>query len=179
MSFTPNDFPPDAKGRFDEFLVEAARSFAIKAHGDQKYGDEPYSVHLEDVLRVLDGKMIFDEAIRAAGYLHDVVEDTEVTLEALESVFPREVTSLVSAVTSEPGKNRKERNAATYPKIRANHKAVILKLADRVANVRRSLRSGSSTLSMYKKEYQGFRDALYYASLETAPFWEELDSILK
>lgn len=167
------------QSRLDETLVQAARVFAVAAHGEQKYGDEPYSVHLDDVYNILVAKSVFDFDVQAAAFLHDVLEDTETGLEALEMAFPSDVTTLVVAVTSEPGKNRKERNAATYPKIRANHKAVILKLADRVANVRRSVRSGSSTLSMYQKEYPGFKAALFYSSLDTQPFWEELDSLLR
>ena len=63
----------------------------------------------------------------AAAYLHDVVEDTEITLENLERWFPVEVTSLVAALTRLPGE--------TYPAfiLRVKHtgpEAVAIKLAD-------------------------------------------------
>lgn len=165
------------QGRFDDNLVEAARLLAIKAHGEQKYGEEPYEVHLAAVVAILHERFN-DPELDASGWLHDVVEDTSTTLQELSEQFPQSTIAIVHAVSSEPGKNRKERNAATYPKIRANHRATIVKLADRLANVRNAKASESKLLAMYKKEYPEFREALYYAGTDIAPMWEELDSLL-
>jgi len=63
-------------------MKTTAREFAIQKHGDQKYGDQPYVVHLDHVHEVLSryypGIM---QAYRDAAYLHDVLEDTETTVE--------------------------------------------------------------------------------------------------
>ena len=157
-------------------MVEAARIFALHAHGDQKYGEEPYEVHLSAVVAILHERFN-DSELEAAGWLHDVIEDTPVSLQELLKVFPESTVAIVHAVTSEPGANRKERNSATYPKIRTNHKAVIVKLADRIANVRNSIASNSKLLNMYKREYPGFRVALYYEAPDIFSMWEELDSL--
>ena len=52
--------------------VTHARSFAIAAHGDQMYGDHPYSVHLDTVAELLAP---FGEEAQIVGYLHDKAAD--------------------------------------------------------------------------------------------------------
>jgi (p)ppGpp synthase/HD superfamily hydrolase len=119
--------------------------------------------------------------MEAAGGLHDIVEDTPITLMDLKVEFHCYgadcdlLLKLVDNVTTESGKNRKERNLKTYPKIKSHPKSLVLKLADRLANVRNCIRTGSDLLSMYKKEYPGFREALYS---EPHPMWAELDKLL-
>jgi (p)ppGpp synthase/HD superfamily hydrolase len=53
-----------------------AREFAIKAHGEQKYGEFPYSVHLDEVATIAKP---YGESAEIVAYLHDVIEDTSVT----------------------------------------------------------------------------------------------------
>ena len=57
-------------------FVEEARDFAIKRHGEQLYGNEPYIVHLDHVHEV---GLRFGTTIeeQCADYLHDILEDTE------------------------------------------------------------------------------------------------------
>jgi (p)ppGpp synthase/HD superfamily hydrolase len=156
-------------------LVESARKFAIKAHNNQRYGDEPYSVHLQAVEDVLIEFNHVESVLRAAAWLHDVEEDTNYRT---DEEFAGIVSLLVKAVTSEPGLNRKERNAKTYVKIKANPLAIILKLADRIANARNAKASNSRLFGMYTKEYPAFREALRRPGIiETDPMWEELDRI--
>ena len=57
-----------------------ARSFAIAAHADQMYGDQPYSFHLDAVVELL---AVFGEQAQIIGILHDVVEDTDVSLQTV------------------------------------------------------------------------------------------------
>ena len=57
-------------------MLDQARAFALAAHGDQMYGARPYSFHLDAVVRLLSPYGIEAQVI---GYLHDVVEDTEVS----------------------------------------------------------------------------------------------------
>lgn len=157
-----------------------ARDFALKAHGDQMYGDHPYVIHLDDVRRILEYYGVTDKAILTAAYLHDVLEDTEVTAGELAELFGEEVTQIVVRVTDFPAKNRKERHQLTYPQLAKNHKAVTLKLADRIANVIRARELSGNTNSsrlfdMYKKEYPYFRETLYNNKLNHIKMWNFLD----
>ncbi|WP_405493760.1 HD domain-containing protein [Nocardia sp. NBC_00511] len=135
---------------------DAARRFAEAAHGNQKYGDGPYSDHLSAVRAVL-GDFGFGGEFGVAAWLHDVLEDTAVSRAELESTFGAGVTELVWAVTG-VGDTREERNADIYRKIAAHPAAVVVKLADRIANVEAS--AGTRYLAMYQREYPEFRSRL-------------------
>ena len=80
-------------------LVEAARLVAEAAHAGQvDKGGAPYIEHpafVADRVRWLGG----DEVEIATGWLHDVVEDTAVSLDALASVFPARVVEAVDGLT--------------------------------------------------------------------------------
>lgn len=160
-------------------LVERAKAFAIKSHGDQQYDGKSYSVHLDAVELVLIEFNHVTSILRAGAWLHDVLEDTDVTLLELEMEFPGYVALIVEAVTSEPGKNRRERNIKTYPKIEKYLEAIILKLADRIANVRNCINTrNAGLLAMYKKEYSDFRLALKNDHPDTKEMWFYLDILL-
>ena len=76
-------------------IPNQAREFAIAKHGTQKYGDRPYSYHLALVSQVLsDFGYAADEAIAAAGWLHDTLEDTETAYEVLVSEFGKETADI-------------------------------------------------------------------------------------
>lgn len=161
-----------------ENLFEQARTYAVHAHGEQKYGEHSYSVHLDDVDNILREFFHDSPTMRAAGQLHDVVEDTGKTLDDLrEAMFPEGVIYLVDGVTSVPGPNRKTRNALTYPKIAEDLKRTTLKLADRIANGRRSAAENPGLHMMYRGEYPTFKAALYTADTSVAPMWAELDKL--
>lgn len=154
-----------------------AKEFAIKAHGEQKYGDFPYATHLQAVVSVLDRFEVTHPNIIAAAWLHDVLEDTPTEWLDITENFGDDVADLVWAVTNEPGKNRKERMLKTYPKIRVfGPQAVTLKLADRIANVEHSIRHKTRHLEMYQREYPAFRYALYQPG-ECDAMWQWLLTI--
>lgn len=143
----------------------SAQRLAVDCHGEQKYGDHPYHEHLEEVVQILQrfGAHLDNEAtapLLVAGWLHDTVEDTALTREEVEARFGAVVATLVWRVTDEPGRNRKERKAATYGKLAECEDAVILKLADRIANVESSIREHPGLLQMYRKEHETFEAAL-------------------
>jgi guanosine-3',5'-bis(diphosphate) 3'-pyrophosphohydrolase len=159
-------------------LEKKAFDLAKVFHQNQKYGNEPYTKHLEDVVAVLKKFGITNSCLLAAAWLHDAVEDTPLTLEKVEEEFGNDVASLVYAVTTEPGKNRKERNAKTYPKIKSRNEAIYLKLADRIANVQASLENNIKKLKMYQNEFSDFKMALKQPGVadEMWSFLEELIS---
>ena len=83
----------------DVDLICRAFNFAYQLHeGQTRKSGEPYIAHpvaVASILRDLGG----DKAMIAAGFLHDVVEDTEVTVEEIEQMFGQEVALLVEGVT--------------------------------------------------------------------------------
>lgn len=129
-----------------------AREFAVAAHGDQRYGDRPYVEHLAAVVDVLEEFGFSDEYV-AAGWLHDVVEDTDVTEADIQAAFGEQVAKLVSAVSG--GGNRETHVASIYEKIEAYPDAAFLKLADRIANVEACARGDKHSIR-YAREHPRF-----------------------
>jgi (p)ppGpp synthase/HD superfamily hydrolase len=159
--------------------LQAAQALAATAHKDQTYGETlPYVKHLADVVGVLKRFNINDEDLLVAGWLHDVVEDTDTTVNQVELMFGRRVADLVHRVTNEEGKNRRERHEKTYPKIQASDDAITLKLADRIANIEASYElNDEGKMEMYAKEYKGFRTKLYKPGVHDA-MWRHLDFLI-
>lgn len=159
---------------------QKARDFAIEAHGDQKYGDHPYEYHLTRVNEVMMRHPIAGSYLITvmAGWLHDVLEDTDVSREELKRQFGERITDIVYRVSDETGATRKERKEKTYHKIRGHIPATVVKLCDRIANVEAS-RNVPKKLNMYKAEYPDFRLQL---RLKEHTFldnlWGELDQLL-
>ncbi|MGR9045991.1 MAG: HD domain-containing protein [Gammaproteobacteria bacterium] len=161
-------------------MIKHARSFAIDAHGDQQYGDRPYAYHLD---RVANHLVPYGEIALVIGYLHDVVEDTAIGLEAIALEFGDRVADCVGLLTDEPGANRKERKARTYEKL--SHVAgdaelaLVVKAADRLANVEACIADRKFSLyEVYRKEHAAFKEAAYREGL-CDPIWDELDSLLQ
>ena len=83
-------------------LISRAEEFARRAHGDirqvRKYTGEPYIDHPRRVAEIV-ASVTDDPVLIAAAWLHDVVEDTPVSMEEIESLFGKEVAGIVSFVT--------------------------------------------------------------------------------
>lgn len=161
-------------------MLTKARAFAVQAHGDQTYGDKPYSFHLDMVAGNLAP---YGEQAQVVGYLHDVVEDTNVTKEAVEEEFGSFVAECVGLLTDEQGANRKERKAKTYEKLSRvsgpTQLALVVKVADRLANVKACAADGKRALwEVYLSEQATFKGAAYRAGL-CDPLWAELDELLQ
>lgn len=152
-------------------LVQKAQQFAISAHGDQKYGQFGYSKHLEHVVNVLHRFHRDTPVLLAAAWLHDTVEDTGVSLRDLHG-FPSEVIAIVDAVSDPKNGNRDDKKAISLPKIRRIPNAIILKLADRIANV-----EVGGKLQKYRKEQETFHKALYVPGMADE-MWNYLDGML-
>ena len=169
------------------FSVAEARAFAVKAHGEQLYGQHPYVVHLDDVHDILHehGQPPLPTTRLVIAYLHDVVEDTSITLSEIKTRFGDVVAGCVDLLTDGPGDSRKERKAATYTRLEAVpsdgplHHALVVKAADRLANVRRSVDESNQRLFvMYQSEHTDFRAAAFRTGLVES-IWEELDRALR
>lgn len=158
-------------------LVKEAAYFAISAHGNQTYDGYPYYYHLEEVVDILREFGYTDDKYIISGYLHDTLEDTAMSYNDIKKRFGVEIAEIVYAVTDELGRNRKDRKEKTYPKIKANKDAIIVKLADRIYNMRNSFLKGHKMSDLYLKEYNGFRSALDTNDYELDGLWIELDNM--
>lgn len=160
-------------------MKDRAREFAIAAHGDQKYGVHPYHVHLDAVAKIASD---FGEIAEVIAYLHDVVEDTEVTLDEIENKFGSLVAESVGILTDESGHSRAERKSRTYSKMASvtgdAEIALVVKAADRLANLRACV-SGNNMqlLAIYKKEHPVFKESVY-RSKACDDIWLELEEII-
>ena len=101
--------------RVDRDRLGACFDYAGHAHGDQRRDSgQPYLTHVVEVCRiVLDlFESRLDTTLACAALLHDVVEDTEVTLADVEKQYGKEVASLVEGVTKLSGLHFDSREAA-------------------------------------------------------------------
>jgi RelA/SpoT family (p)ppGpp synthetase len=126
-----------------ESLLAGAFHFSYQLHAGQfRASGEPYIVHpvaVADLLREIGA----GPSVIAAGFLHDVVEDTQVSPEELEAHFGPEVRGLVEGVTKLGGihfNNRTEAQAENLRKMflamASDIRVVLVKLADRLHNMR-------------------------------------------
>lgn len=120
-------------------VIEKARIFAVKAHYGQvrkSNPDKPMIIHPIDVANILE-EYGFDENVISAGYLHDVVEDTEYTIDDIEKEFGLDIASLVVG-DSEPDKClswevRKQHTIDVIKGLDLRHKAIVC--ADKISNL--------------------------------------------
>ena len=161
-------------------MKEEARDFAVAAHGDQKYGIHPYHVHLDAVAEI---SRPYGEIAEAVAYLHDVVEDTDVSVDQIEERFGPLVAEAVGILTDEPGKNRKERKAKTYAKMAdvsgEAEIALVVKAADRLANMRACVADDNQRLlGVYRKEHPTFKKSVYRAGA-CDEIWAEPEELVQ
>jgi (p)ppGpp synthase/HD superfamily hydrolase len=154
----------------------------LHAHRRLYYHGQPYRVHLEAVYDILLPQFGRNQVIMLAALCHDLLEDTAISYNDLVDRVGIEVADVVYDVTNELGRNRQERAARTYPKTAANPLAVIVKVADRIANTRYSQSRGSSMYAKYCAEYPHFRRSLFNPEHISqwpalADLWQQLDQV--
>lgn len=159
---------------------ERALMVAELAHGNQSYDIYPYVYHLKEVARIAR-ELGYDDDIIIAAYLHDILEDTSLSYNDIKQAFGLEVAEIVYCVTDELGRNRKERKAKTYPKIKSSWKATVVKICDRAANIKHSLDYSPKMATMYLKEHDDFKKNIYDGShpVIVKIAWDYLDEIMK
>ncbi len=121
-------------------LARDAYDFAAAAHaGQERKGDgSPYMAHPVEVARLLHAEGVADEALLAATFLHDVVEDTNHPLSEIRDRFGGEVAAVVEAMTEdksiEPYEARKDHHRDQVEA--GGERAVLIYAADKLANLR-------------------------------------------
>jgi (p)ppGpp synthase/HD superfamily hydrolase len=146
-------------------LIEKAKDYAKNKHGNRlrKFTKELYYFHpyaVADRIRQFK-KYKTNEDIIAAAYLHDLIEDTEVTLPDLTINFSREIANIVLELTSNSNEINNVQGNSTWIKKgkyltkKINHmsdQARIIKLADREHNVSQLEGSPKSFQMNYARE---------------------------
>ncbi len=124
-------------------FVRKAYDVAAKAHANQRRkSGEPYIIHPLGVTTIL-AELQMDETTLAAAFLHDVVEDTDITLQQLTEMFGTKVADLVDGVTK-LGKieyiSKEDQQIENYRKMflamAKDIRVIMIKLADRLHNMR-------------------------------------------
>ena len=120
--------------------VREAYEFAAAAHtGQRRKGDgSPYIAHPTEVARLLAGEGVADDYMIAATFLHDVVEDTDHTIDEIRERFGAEVAMIVAAMTEdksvEPYERRKDHHRDQVEA--AGKRPAMIYAADKLANLR-------------------------------------------
>lgn len=175
----------------DNALLNDAIVYAVVMHrlGMRKGTTMPYIVHPLEVMHILE-VMTGDKHLMAAGVLHDVVEDTDATIENVYAKFGEEVGALVEGHTEmhkeDPWEKRKQEALAHLAQ--AEEREQMLVLADKLANVRAIARDYARYGEDLWQRFKRGRDvqSWYYhaavkamAALEfdsaAAPFYKEFE----
>ncbi len=175
----------------DNALLNDAIVYAVVMHrlGMRKGTTMPYIVHPLEVMHILE-VMTGDKHLMAAGVLHDVVEDTDATIENVYAKFGEDVGALVEGHTEmhkeDPWEKRKQEALAHLAQ--AEEREQMLVLADKLANVRAIARDyaryGENLWQRFKrgKDVQSW---YYHAAVKAmaalefdsaaAPFYKEFE----
>ncbi len=129
--------------RLDVGLLERAYQFSDRAHaGQRRKNGDPFVTHCVEVAKIL-ADLQLDSVTVASGLIHDVIEDTDITLEDVEREFGREIAQIVDGLTKIghlPMTSLQERQVENYRKlllsIAKDVRVIMVKLADRLHNMR-------------------------------------------
>ena len=127
----------------DKTFIKKAYEYGASAHQNQiRMSGEPYICHPLSVAQIL-ASMRMDRQTISAALLHDVVEDTDITLKDIETIFDPEVASLVDSVSKIDQikfGDKAEAQAETFRKMILamvkDIRVILIKLSDRLHNMR-------------------------------------------
>lgn len=174
-------------------ILEEAKTFAIKAHMGQVRKSEPDKPMIMHPLMV--GNILreygFDEHVIAAGFLHDVLEDTSYRKEDLERIFGSDITSLVVGASEiDKSLSWEERKRQTINSIKTQdmrHKAVLC--ADKISNLEDLMikfqKESNRDFSCFKRGekeqrwyYTNVYEGLIYNEDSDTPIFKRLKNII-
>lgn len=154
-------------------MEERAKDFATRYHVSidqrRKYTNEPYIMHPAAVVELVRS-VDHTEAMIAAAWLHDTVEDTPATLDEVEQVFGGTVAALVEMLTdvSKPTDgNRENRKAIDRAHTaKASPEAKTIKLADLIDNTRSIVARDTEFAKVYLAEKALLLEVLWEGDAE-------------
>lgn len=126
----------------DMVRVREAYAFAAEAHKEQRRKTgEPYIIHPIAVATIVAKELELGANPVIAAFLHDVVEDTDTTIDEIREKFGNDVAFLVNVVTKQKkASSEKSKQVDNYRQILASVqydvRAILIKLADRLHNMR-------------------------------------------
>lgn len=153
-------------GRTGLSLFVQALDFAARQHVAQRRkgaAGEPYINHLCEVAAILSETVGTDDAVLLiAAILHDVVEDTDATIDDVAALFGNEVAQVVAQVTDDKSLSRDARKALQIEKApMLSVPARLLKIADKTSNLRGIVASPPQDWTdQRKKEYVLWAEAV-------------------
>jgi guanosine-3',5'-bis(diphosphate) 3'-pyrophosphohydrolase len=129
--------------RYDETLIRKAFFLCYRAHSAEKRASgEPYFYHPVEVAKIMLEEIPLDDISVAAALLHDVVEDTEYTIDDIREEFGDEVATIVEGLTkiSDIFANREIKEAESFRKMLLSMihdiRVILIKFCDRLHNMR-------------------------------------------
>jgi (p)ppGpp synthase/HD superfamily hydrolase len=171
--------------------IVVAEAFARDAHAEQRYGNRPFADHLAHVHSVLrqfgfDDRRPADRAVFVTAWLHDVLEDTTVSRDAIAARFGEAIARSVEILTLDPSLPRREALLTCLGRMRRDEVALVVKLADRIANVevcRSAFLEGGEAACYrdYLKEWRFLRRPFrrLARSARARRLWRHLDALLR
>ena len=126
----------------DEVLMLAAFELAVEAHKEQRRkSGEPYIFHPIEVARICAAEIGLGPTAITCALLHDVVEDTPITLQEIQEQFGDKVAMIVDGLTKLDGlHNATSQQAENFKKVLTtladDVRVVLIKMADRLHNMR-------------------------------------------
>lgn len=138
-------------------LILRAATFAAEKHSNQRRKDadaSPYINHPLSLANVLanEGKVL-DPTVICAALLHDTIEDTQTTAEELTASFGEQITSVVLEVTDDKTLSKQARKELQVEHaLHISHEAKLVKLADKICNLRDILASPPADWSQTRKQ---------------------------
>jgi len=132
------------KSAKDEKLIRKAFKMANEAHkGTRRKSGEPYIIHPLEVAIIVSQEIGLGVTSTVCAILHDVVEDTELSIENIENAFGKKIASIVDGLTKISGVFDKESNSLQAENFRKmlltlsdDVRVIFIKLADRLHNMR-------------------------------------------
>ena len=166
-------------------LVRMAQLFAQAAHGAtgqvRRYTGEPYIEHPAEVVALLKRAGVTDDAMLAAAWLHDVVEDTRIDHSTINRVFGPGVAWHVHDLTDQVpafSGNRAYRKARECERLAQVHPlSQSVKLADLISNTRSIREHDPKFWPVYRAEALALLDVLRDCSHPA--LWRQLEEELQ
>lgn len=179
-------------------LVSRAIIFAVNAHDGmrRKKSETPYIVHPMEAAAIV-ASLTAEQEVIAAAVLHDVVEDTPVTLDEIAAQFGQRVAALVAAETEnkrrelppEQSWRQRKEEAVAFLQTTSDRDAKLIFLGDKLANIRSIYQKWSRVGDAVWQDFHqtdSAQHAWYYRAiaeatreLEESLAWREYDALIR